>query len=230
MSLVAELEQEYQQLKAKLAEAKSMIIGHFDDDTEGRRGEAAQQSSAVANLQLERDDLVERVEDAKRHDAARGRETEERERRSDNLMKQVTVEQEELQETLRRAELDRRQLVELRDEVRHKRALIEDLREKAARRNVEISNSVKLFQDTLGIEVKKPNNNTIQVVFTQMDATKPKRPYFLGLDVDAARKYRVVDCQPALDDELPSLVDKLNATNDFHSFIVVVRQLLKKAA
>lgn len=111
------------------------------------------------------------------------------------------------------------------DKLKHDLA---EQREQVDRKTTELQKSVKMFQDCLGLRFKKVSGDRLQVVYTCLDSRR--------LDVNAnfcvkitneQKSYMVTSCEPPVRD-LDTLVEKLNTTNDFKSFVIVMRKRFKE--
>jgi len=91
-----------------------------------------------------------------------------------------------------------------------------------------LEKSVKLFQDCFGLQFKKVSGNRLQVIFTCLDARRINvNANFCVKITGEKRAYTVTSCDPPVPD-LDTLVDRLNTTNDFRSFCMVMRKRFKE--
>eukprot|EP00908_Phaeocystis_cordata_P000661 Transcript_10724.p6 GENE.Transcript_10724~~Transcript_10724.p6 ORF type:complete len:87 (-),score=54.36 Transcript_10724:514-774(-) len=81
-----------------------------------------------------------------------------------------------------------------------------------------------MYKKWLGLEFERVEDERLRIVFTHVDPQAPTRAFTFYVYVDASDRYHVVRCEPAIPD-VQSLVDALNASNDFSAF---VRNMRKK--
>ena len=65
--------------------------------------------------------------------------------------------------------------------------------------------------------------NNLRVVFTLVDPAAPARRFCFNVRVSQDDTYAITDCEPRVA-ALPALVDQLNATNLFSTFVQSMRR------
>ncbi|KAI0211680.1 hypothetical protein LSAT2_003446 [Lamellibrachia satsuma] len=90
----------------------------------------------------------------------------------------------------------------------------------------ELDKAADWCRSRFALQLKKVSGGRLQLVFTCIDYKDPMKPYYFSVKVNEDRSYSVSDCVPPISD-LDELVKKLNDTNNFRSFVIVVRQRFK---
>jgi len=84
-----------------------------------------------------------------------------------------------------------------------------------------------MFQDNLGVRFKRVSGERLQVVFTCLNSRAVDvNANFIVKIAGENRSYEVTSCDPPVPD-LEALVSKLNETNDFKSFVIIMRRRFK---
>ncbi|XP_064614657.1 kinetochore protein Spc25-like [Liolophura sinensis] len=92
---------------------------------------------------------------------------------------------------------------------------------------VELRKGLDWFQQRMGLEFRKTQDKKFQLIFTCVDRDDPKRPFYFSVKIEETGAYEVSDCNPPIKD-LEALVEKLNQTNDFRSFMITMRSRFKQ--
>lgn len=83
------------------------------------------------------------------------------------------------------------------------------------------------YYERLGLRfVRVENGSSLKIVFTQIDAKNPKSEFVAGLQINDEDKYEITECEPKIE-KLNRMVDELNTSNDFTTFIRGVRGAFK---
>ncbi|XP_046569870.1 kinetochore protein Spc25-like [Haliotis rubra] len=89
----------------------------------------------------------------------------------------------------------------------------------------ELERAAAMFQDRLGLKFKKTSGGRLQVVFTCVDDKDPDARFYFYVQINQGQ-YIVSGCEPLVDN-FDVLVEKLNSTNNFRSFVIAVRKAFK---
>lgn len=82
----------------------------------------------------------------------------------------------------------------------------------------------------LGLEFQKAEGDSMKFIFTQIDRTNPQRMFSFVMFVDENNTYQLVETSPALPaQQLTSLVQMLNETNDISVFVYRMRCLFVRS-
>lgn len=117
-------------------------------------------------------------------------------------------------------------LTEVEQSVKEKEQRVEESEQKNQECMSNIECGAQLFRTHLGLDIKRTNHDTLVFIFTQVNRSKPDKEYMLELTL-AGENYRLLNSDPELSN-LQELEDRLNATNNFSGFIVLIRKLFQK--
>ncbi len=116
---------------------------------------------------------------------------------------------------------------ELRRLLAGKRAALGQLTERQGDYINDLTRGVVMYKH-LGLDFERADDNSLRLIFTQLDAANPAREFFFSVHIDDADHYRVEECNPPL---APALVDGLvaevNKANDFATFVKKMRRAFK---
>ncbi|KAK2177575.1 hypothetical protein NP493_591g02001 [Ridgeia piscesae] len=90
----------------------------------------------------------------------------------------------------------------------------------------ELDKAADWCRSRFALQLKKVSGGRLQLVFTRIDYKDQAKPFYFSVKVNEDKSYSVFDCVPLITD-LDDLVKKLNDTNNFRSFVIVVRQRFK---
>ena len=89
--------------------------------------------------------------------------------------------------------------------------------------------SVQMYSERLGLKFSQTNEDELAFVFTQVDEKFPHEEFSINVHVSDDKKYEVTKCVPQIA-KIDDMVHKLNADNDFSSFIRNTRRQFKTIA
>ncbi|XP_064307606.1 kinetochore protein Spc25 isoform X2 [Phalacrocorax carbo] len=88
---------------------------------------------------------------------------------------------------------------ELKEELMKKKEVISS-KNKAAKERVErLCKSKVLFEERLGLEIRRIHNEQLQFIFRHIDHKDPDKPYVFTLSINEQGDYEVTSCTPPLD-------------------------------
>nr|XP_006135838.1 kinetochore protein Spc25 isoform X1 [Pelodiscus sinensis] len=128
----------------------------------------------------------------------------------------------------------------IKDEEEQKRALIDSIRElkeeltkkreimsaknKATKEKLErLSKSKELFEERLGLEIRRIHDEQLQFIFRCIDHQDPDKPYMFTLCINEQGDYEVTSSSPHLDC-ITELQVKVRETNNFAAFVANIRK------
>ncbi|NWI54948.1 SPC25 protein, partial [Calyptomena viridis] len=105
-----------------------------------------------------------------------------------------------------------------------KKMEIKSSREKAAKEKVErLCKSKVLFEERLGLEIRRIHNEQLQFIFRHIDHKDPDKPYMFTLSINEQGDYEVTSCTPPLDC-IAEFQLKVRETNNFSAFVANIRK------
>ncbi|KAF1576509.1 UNVERIFIED_CONTAM: Kinetochore protein Spc25, partial [Eudyptes robustus] len=112
---------------------------------------------------------------------------------------------------------------ELKEELMKKKEIISS-KNKAAKERVErLCKSKVLFEERLGLEIRRIHNEQLQFIFRHIDHKDPDKPYVFTLSINEQGDYEVTSCTPPLDC-ISELQLKVRETNNFSAFVANIRK------
>ncbi|NWI29636.1 SPC25 protein, partial [Sula dactylatra] len=112
---------------------------------------------------------------------------------------------------------------ELKEELMKKKEIIAS-KNKAAKERVErLCKSKALFEERLGLEIRRIHNEQLQFIFRHIDHKDPDKPYVFTLSINEQGDYEVTSCTPPLDC-IEEFQLKVRETNNFSAFIGNIRK------
>ncbi|NXU48490.1 SPC25 protein, partial [Turnix velox] len=112
---------------------------------------------------------------------------------------------------------------ELKEELMKKKEILSS-KNKATRERVEkLCKSKALFEERLGLEIRRIHNEQLQFIFRHIDQKDPDKPYVFTLSINEKGDYEVTSCTPPLDC-IEELQLKVRETNNFSAFIANIRK------
>ncbi|NXU86601.1 SPC25 protein, partial [Xiphorhynchus elegans] len=112
---------------------------------------------------------------------------------------------------------------ELKEELA-KKMEIASSKDKAAKEKVErLCKSKVLFEERLGLEIRRIHNEQLQFIFRHIDHKDPDKPYMFTLSINEQGDYEVTSCTPPLDC-IAEFQLKVRETNNFSAFVANIRK------
>ncbi|KAF1613236.1 Kinetochore protein Spc25, partial [Eudyptes chrysolophus] len=112
---------------------------------------------------------------------------------------------------------------ELKEELMKKKEIISS-KNKAAKERVErLCKSKVLFEERLGLEIRRIHDEQLQFIFRHIDHKDPDKPYVFTLSINEQGDYEVTSCTPPLDC-IAELQLKVRETNNFSAFVANIRK------
>ncbi|NXN98395.1 SPC25 protein, partial [Rhinopomastus cyanomelas] len=133
----------------------------------------------------------------------------------------------EIKANLNQEEQEQKDLSEsikqLKEELLKKKEIISS-KNKAAKEKVErLCKSKELFEERLGLEIRKIHNEQLQFIFRHIDHKNPDKPYMFTLSINEQGDYEVTSCTPPLDC-IAEFQLKVRETNNFSAFVANIRK------
>ncbi|KAF1487586.1 Kinetochore protein Spc25, partial [Megadyptes antipodes antipodes] len=112
---------------------------------------------------------------------------------------------------------------ELKEELMKKKEIISS-KNKAAKERVErLCKSKVLFEERLGLEIRRIHNEQLQFIFRHIDHKDPDKPYVFTLSINEQGDYEMTSCTPPLNC-IAELQLKVRETNNFSAFVANIRK------
>ncbi|XP_074766925.1 kinetochore protein Spc25 [Athene noctua] len=112
---------------------------------------------------------------------------------------------------------------ELKEELMKKKEIISS-KNKATKERVErLCKSKVLFEERLGLEIRRIHNEQLQFIFRHIDHKDPDKPYVFTLSINEQGDYEVTSCTPPLDC-IEEFQLKVRETNNFSAFVANIRK------
>ncbi|NWS66613.1 SPC25 protein, partial [Crotophaga sulcirostris] len=112
---------------------------------------------------------------------------------------------------------------ELKEELLKKKEIISSKNKAAKERVEQLCKSKLLFEERLGLEIRRIHNEQLQFIFRHIDHKDPDKPYVFTLSINEQGDYEVTSCTPPLDC-IAELQLKVRETNNFSAFVANVRK------
>ncbi|NXI99061.1 SPC25 protein, partial [Psophia crepitans] len=133
----------------------------------------------------------------------------------------------EIKSNLNREEEQKQELIdsiqELKEELIKKKEIISS-KNKAAKERVErLCKSKVLFEERLGLEIRRIHNEQLQFIFRHIDHKDPDKPFVFTLSINEQGDYEVTSCTPPLDC-IAEFQFKVRETNNFSAFVANIRK------
>ncbi|XP_037254780.1 kinetochore protein Spc25 [Falco biarmicus] len=133
----------------------------------------------------------------------------------------------EIKSNLNQEEEQRKDLTdsiqELKEELLKKKEIISS-KNKATKERVERLCKFKaLFEERLGLEIRRIHNEQLQFIFRHIDHNDPDKPYVFTLSINEQGDYEVTSCFPPLDC-IEEFQLKVRETNNFSAFVANIRK------
>ncbi|NWX82238.1 SPC25 protein, partial [Nothoprocta pentlandii] len=112
---------------------------------------------------------------------------------------------------------------ELKEELIEKKKII-DSKNKATKERMErLCKSKALFEERLGLEIRRIHDEQLQFIFRHIDHKDPEKPYTFTLFINEQGDYEVTSCSPPLEC-IADFQQKVRETNNFSTFIANIRK------
>ncbi|KFV98123.1 PREDICTED: kinetochore protein Spc25 [Eurypyga helias] len=112
---------------------------------------------------------------------------------------------------------------ELKEELMKKKEIISS-KNKATRERLErLCKSKTLFEERLGLEIRRIHNEQLQFIFRHVDHKDPDKPFMFTLSINEQGDYEVTSCTPPLDC-IAEFQLKVRETNNFSAFVANIRK------
>ncbi|NWH60110.1 SPC25 protein, partial [Geococcyx californianus] len=112
---------------------------------------------------------------------------------------------------------------ELKEELLKKKEIISSKNKAAKERVEQLCKSKLLFEERLGLEIRRIHNEQLQFIFRHIDHKDPDKPYVFTLSINEQGDYEVTSCTPPLDC-IAELQLKVRETNNFSAFVANIRK------
>lgn len=95
------------------------------------------------------------------------------------------------------------------------------------KRTAELAKGTAMYRRWLGLAFERVGEDRLRLDMTHIDPSEPSRAFSFEVYVDAANTYHIEKCSPAVPG-LPTLVARLNETNNFSEFVRTVRRAFQE--
>ncbi|NWI94246.1 SPC25 protein, partial [Pitta sordida] len=133
----------------------------------------------------------------------------------------------EIKAKLNQEEEQQKNLIDSIQELKEKltkKMEIKSSKDKAAKEKMErLCKSKVLFEERLGLEIRRIHNEQLQFIFRHIDHKDPDKPYMFTLSINEQGDYEVTSCTPPLDC-IEEFQLKVRETNNFSAFVANIRK------
>ncbi|NXY73574.1 SPC25 protein, partial [Glareola pratincola] len=112
---------------------------------------------------------------------------------------------------------------ELKEELMKKKEILSSKNKATKERMERLCKSKVLFEERLGLEIRRIHNEQLQFIFRHIDHKDPDKPYVFTLSINEQGDYEVTSCTPPLDC-VAELQLKVRETNNFSAFVANIRK------
>ncbi|NXN41515.1 SPC25 protein, partial [Rhinoptilus africanus] len=112
---------------------------------------------------------------------------------------------------------------ELKEELMKKKEILSSKNKATKERMERLCKSKVLFEERLGLEIRRIHNEQLQFIFRHIDHKDPDKPYVFTLSINEQGDYEVTSCTPPLDC-IEELQLKVRETNNFSAFVANIRK------
>ncbi|NXL57450.1 SPC25 protein, partial [Chordeiles acutipennis] len=112
---------------------------------------------------------------------------------------------------------------ELKEELMKKKEIISSKNQANKERVERLCKSKVLFEERLGLEIRRIHNEQLQFIFRHIDHKDPDKPYVFTLSINEQGDYEVTSCTPPLDC-ITEFQQKVRETNNFSAFVANIRK------
>ncbi|NXY88037.1 SPC25 protein, partial [Alcedo cyanopectus] len=133
----------------------------------------------------------------------------------------------EIKSNLNQEEEQKKELIEsireLKEELMKKKEMVSSRASVMKERVERLCKSKELFEERLGLEIRRVHNEQLQFIFRNIDHKDPDKPYMFTLSINKQGDYEVTSCTPPLDC-IAEFQLKVRETNKFSVFIANIRK------
>ncbi|NXH20929.1 SPC25 protein, partial [Bucco capensis] len=112
---------------------------------------------------------------------------------------------------------------ELKEELMKKKEIIASKNKATKERLERLCKSKELFEERLGLVIRRIHNEQLQFIFRHIDHKDPDKPYVFTLAINEQGDYEVTSCTPPLDC-IAEFERKVRETNNFSAFVANIRK------
>uniref|UniRef100_A0A8C8SGZ7 Kinetochore protein SPC25 n=1 Tax=Pelusios castaneus TaxID=367368 RepID=A0A8C8SGZ7_9SAUR len=112
---------------------------------------------------------------------------------------------------------------ELKEELTRKNEIMATKNKATKERLERLSKSKELFEERLGLEIRRIFDEQLQFIFRCIDHKNPDKPYMFTLSINEQGDYEVTSCTPPLDC-ITEFQQKVRETNNFTAFVANIRK------
>ncbi|NWX19788.1 SPC25 protein, partial [Aegotheles bennettii] len=112
---------------------------------------------------------------------------------------------------------------ELKEELMKMKEITSSKRKAAQERAERLGKFKVLFEERLGLEIRRIHNEQLQFIFRHIDHKDPDKPYLFTLSINEQGDYEVTSCTPPLDC-IAEFQQKVRETNNFSAFVASIRK------
>ncbi|NWJ05665.1 SPC25 protein, partial [Crypturellus undulatus] len=112
---------------------------------------------------------------------------------------------------------------ELKEELMKKKEIIASKNQATKERVEQLCKSKALFEEHLGLEIRRIHDEQLQFIFRHIDHKDPEKPYTFTLLINEQGDYEVTSHSPPLDC-IAEFQQKVRETNNFSAFIANIRK------
>ncbi|NXL50711.1 SPC25 protein, partial [Podilymbus podiceps] len=112
---------------------------------------------------------------------------------------------------------------QLKEELMKKKEIISSKNKATEERVERLCKSKVLFEERLGLEIRRIHNEQLQFIFRHIDHKDPDKPYVFTLSINEQGDYEVTSCTPPLDC-IAEFQLKVRETNNFSAFVANIRK------
>ncbi|KFQ40404.1 Kinetochore protein Spc25 [Mesitornis unicolor] len=133
----------------------------------------------------------------------------------------------ELKSNLNQEEQQKKDLTDsiqkLKEELMKKKEIIASKNKTTKERVEQLCKSKVLFEERLGLEIRRVHDEQLEFVFRHIDHKDPDKPFVFTLFINEQGDYEVTSCTPPLDC-IAEFQLKVRETNNFSAFIANIRK------
>eukprot|EP00743_Colponemidia_sp_Colp-15_P002725 GILK01002951.1.p1 GENE.GILK01002951.1~~GILK01002951.1.p1 ORF type:complete len:245 (+),score=60.84 GILK01002951.1:57-737(+) len=107
------------------------------------------------------------------------------------------------------------------------KAVLQEKEKANSYRVAELTKGVQFYKERLGLDFQRVGDNRLRVVFTQIDPDQPNKEFWFSVHVNENDIYQIEDCVPAVGG-VSKMLDELNTSNNFSSFVQAMRRKFKE--
>lgn len=123
----------------------------------------------------------------------------------------------------------RQQLIATQQEIDKQRRLFDEVNKEKEYKTTELTLGRDFYRKHLALDFQRVDDNRLRFVFTHIDPANHDRQFIFSVFVNSANRYELVECEPRLP-VVDSLIDDLNADNNFSRFVQRMRAQFRAVA